>query len=337
MPTHHVAVNASLDFERVRARERHLQEIIVTTRRDLVDVPAPALRRSLRGTVDELLRLQAEMNQSLGLYSLRAEHEAVWVELRGSAAAMGTLGISAVSQVLQHIQRAVRDVLFLQQSETQTQTLRHASAALKAESELGIRAWEPLASRFALGAASPQFQLESLAPSAEHAIQELLWCAEWAEGDGTDSDLAKRWKSPALRRRLGTRVRDLAPRKSGPFTSLVFSGTLVTAPEVVLSAKAYDRLSRYVESKKRLSEKHRGCVVMIDIERLRMHVSIAGRRLHCRIPADCLPDAKRLLEREVEVEGTSYYDALGDLPYRLDVTAISDLSKPRLVRSGKTA
>lgn len=326
-----------LDLDRARARQQRLQDTIIATREQLVSAPHYALRRALRGTVEELWRLQIEMDEVLELNSLREPTEPVWVELRRSAAAARTIGISGLTSVLQTLQRAVTDVLFLEVAEAHTLGLRHASAAVKRDSQLSVRAWDPQSGRIAIGAASPQFQLEALAPATESALRQVFWCAEWAERRGTNGDLANRWPSPAVRRRLATRVCELAPRKSGPIGSIAFSGALIPEPEVVLSERAHEHLSRYVDSKKKVDEKQRGRLVMVDVERLRIHISVNGLRLHCRVQDKHLPDAKKLLEREVEVSGTSYYDALGDLPYRLDVDEIIDLARPRLVKDRRGA
>jgi hypothetical protein len=262
------------------------------------------------GTLDELTRIESEVNEYLGIDDVRAQ---LWVRVIGTGIDAGDAPTAVMTWTLDSFRKGLQAAT----EHAYTGKLSTRPTA-KVQQAVDIRFAAVAQGSLRIGLnVEPAAQLdlketEGLAEAASRSLEEYLAVAAWAGDDGkpvgeADAELAKIVPDDGRRRLLLNLVMQLAPRARGAVDGIEFSGRVVEARGPVrLSRKSRKHLEAAVDRIERsVQEKHVGPLRELDLDKHTGTVRIEdGAEVTCEFAEELMTTAQEALGRNVRVVGS---------------------------------
>lgn len=257
------------------------------------------------GTVDEIARLQAEVNEYLGVDDVRAE---LWMRVTGP-----TLDEpDAPSGVLTAVLDAFRKGLQAGTEHAHLGTLStRPTAEIQRAVDIRVASLREGSLRIGINLNVPeQRDLEGvpgLRTAVERTLDEYLVTAAWAADESASDDvLTAAIPDTARRRVLLHAVLAMAPRTRGAIDSIEVTGRLVgQRPPIVLRRSSKNRIAGAIDrTETGVVEQHAGMLREIDLD----HRTAIVRRTNaadipCALSEELMSTAHEALGRSVRVYG----------------------------------
>jgi len=327
-------MTSTTSIDATQAFIRDLERAIASARQEYRDFD-PVLAASLiQPLADQLHQLRAQLDELIGAAGLVEQAAPLWLRLIGGQVGEGRAPASAVSEALESLQKAVRQVAsYLIAGRSTTHRL---SADLEKETVLEVLALAPGSARIALAASVPQLRTDLPAPLAETALAKLLELALWAEEREDEAEFHRIIPDQTLRRQLANRLKELAPSPRGHYEQLEFSGPvarrLLNRDRVRLTGRGFDRAAEYLRRRETEEGTWQGQLVVIDIERSLLRLRMGARRTPCRFTRETAARAKELIEAFVEIRGRATYKEDTEYPDHIDVQGLRRLGPEEQAR-----
>jgi hypothetical protein len=263
------------------------------------------------GTLDEITRIESEVNEYLGIDDVRAQ---LWMHVMGAGIEAGDAPTAVMTSLLDSFRKG------LQAATEHAHTGKlSARPTAKIQQAVDVRFAAVAQGSLRIGLnidTASQFDVDDgdgLSRAARRSLEEYLSVAEWA-GSETDTDeqadreLAELIPDSARRRLLLNLVMQLAPRARGAVDSLEFQGRAVmTKRPVRLTRRSRERLAAAVDRVEHsVREEHTGPLRELDLDK---HTGIVrvdvGREVTCEFAEELMTTAQEALGRTVRIVGSS--------------------------------
>lgn len=271
----------------------------------------PALYHVMaEGPLDEIRKLQEEIDELTGVAELREEAAELWLRIEGADIELHSAPTSILTAILDAFRKGVQSVAeFIDRGMLSVRPTKE----LKDATDMRIVAFAPgsLQVGLRLPDEPPQIAVtagrKSMREVVEQAIREYLTVAEWAAARG-DRDLAQ-LVPHAHHRVLLNAVKPLLPRKRGAVTLVELRGRLTQQRgTILLTRESHDQIDKALDQLVTEEiETHRGVLREIDLDAQTFQLRKPDDSvfvLKCSFPEEFFEAAKEALDRLVEVTGT---------------------------------
>ncbi|MGO8677963.1 MAG: hypothetical protein ACLQVX_19110 [Limisphaerales bacterium] len=260
------------------------------------------------GPLEEIRRLQAEINAYTGA-DLAIEYESpIWLRLFGPGAYWPSAPTSLLTTYLEAFRKGIQTMAeFLQHGEI---TGARPERELKEACDLEIVAFQPGSIR--IGLRLPEVRTEEAdsakrSNAAERALSELLDTAAWAGSQQSHEELETKLTDPTKRRVVLNALKPLLPRQRGQVECVELSGWRVEQRGLIrltrdTNTKLDAAIDRTVSER---METFEGELREVDLDELRFTLRDPARMLEvrCVFEEDFLEQAKSALDQRIRVTG----------------------------------
>jgi len=286
-----------------------LYKALSSLRREYAESHAPTFVLLAEGPLQEITRIQADINAYSGAALAAHEQASLWIRLVGPKARWGETPVSIVTAFLDTLRKGVQSIAGFRSSERRA---GRPSAELQLACDFEVALFLP--GSFEVGVRLPEpdqgelFHTE-LGLQAEAALQEFLVAAEWAAQHNPQLEQLETAIPEAQLRRVALRaVKPFVPRKQGgvDFVELYGSATAKSG-RVHLLPSAADSIARaLVESVDENEEAFEGDIREMDLDKHAFRVRNVPDvgEVQCRFSDDLIATAVELLGKRVRVIGT---------------------------------
>ena len=295
-----------------------LQLAVASQRRELEGQPSLHALMA-EGALDEIARIQSEVNAYIGIDDARAK---LWLRVVGDQIDASNAPTGVVTSLLDSLRKGLQAAT--EQAYSGTLSARPTALVQQA---VDVRLAAIAEGSLRIGLNIEHGEDAALAEACERSLDDYLAVAAWASTSATsdesaDKQLSERIPDPARRRLLLNLVMQLAPRTRGTVESVEFSGRAVkTSGQVLLTRQARNRLANAVDRVERtVREGHEGLLRELDLDK-QTGVVRNEKEVPCEFAEELMTQAQEALGRLVRVVG-SRAEATGRRRTTLFVTRI---------------
>ncbi len=265
------------------------------------------------GPLDEIERLEREIDRLTGRAALRAQRAEVSIRIVGAGLAWPCSPLSVLTNFADALRKGVQTISEL------VLTGELASRPTRALNEAcDLRLVGLTAGSLVLSVELPTAEQGTLwtqdeAKAASRGLELLLSGASWAAGTEEIARLAAHIPDEALRRTVLTQVKRLVPRPRGKVTGVELSGALLQHRAIQLSRETTRRVDDAIDASASITvETHEGDLREIDLDR-RTLVLRGIEGLAYEVSCEYVPEldqtALDALDKRVSVTGSRSQDA----------------------------
>ncbi|MGZ5452388.1 MAG: hypothetical protein ACXW5U_31510 [Thermoanaerobaculia bacterium] len=298
--------------------------------REKLEATQPNVYRVMvEGPMEEIRRLQLQLDEYTGLAQLKESEADLWIRIEGEEIEWQSAPTSVLTAVLDAFRKGVQSIAEMIErgslSSRPTKVLKDAAdmrlvALAPGSMQLGLKLPDSAETQEGV------IRDEPVRPSVvERALHEFLAAASWAAEESTEEMFSARIPDAHRRRIVMNAVKAVLPRKRGSVSLVEFHGRLLPdrAP-LRLTREAHARIDVSLDSL--VTEKietHLGFLREIDLDAQTFELRKPGDpvSVRCAFGDELLPLAKEALDRQVQVMGTRS-QVEGRRPSSLQVTRL---------------
>ncbi len=280
----------------------NLRLALASLRRNVGSVNTTNFCVLAEGPIDELTRIEADVDAYLGLDEARAP---LWVRVEGEGIDAGNAPTSVMTAILNSFRKG------LQAATEHLVTGRlsaRPTAAVQQAVDVRLTALAPGSLRLGLSIQGVEGD-DALSRAVVKSLDEYLAVVEWAATGpdlaDQDRELALRIPDKTRRRLLLNLVLQLAPRTRGIVENVEFSGRAVKAQRPLgLSRASREHLAAALDRiESSVAEDHIGRLRELDLDKLTGVVRSQKVELPCEFAEELMTSAQEALGRPVRVIG----------------------------------
>lgn len=296
-------------LEQTRQQLRRMQESLRCLKAEVLPKNARNFAVLAEGPLEEIRRLQAEIDAYMGVATAVESESPLWLRLFGENVHWPAASSSLLTNYLESLRKGVQTVAeFLHHGEVSggrsMQELRDAC-------DFEVVSFQPGSIR--VGLRLPDVQLDELLPNqqanpAEQALDEFLEAAAWAGSGEAEAVLENRFADATKRRILLNALKPLLPRPRGQVEGIELSGWRVRrAAAIRLTRETHTKVDGAIDhTVQERPEEHEGDLREIDLDELRFTLRDPAKpsEIRCVFEENILEQAKAALDKRVRVSGT---------------------------------
>jgi hypothetical protein len=299
------------DLQQMMEQLSLLYEILLGLERDVAAKNPRLYEIMAEGPMDQIDELRHQIDEAVGLSTLRESRADVWLSLQGEGIDVQSTPSSLLASYLDAVRKGVQDIA---QVNLEDHLAAHSKKELKEACDLQLVDLQPGSIRIGLrlpddaGQDDPQELIERR-QAASSALDEYLEAVAWAAQGRNEEWLRERFPERAKRKALLGAVKSLAPSGRSAVESVSLSGRRMPgAALVTLTQNTGRSLSLALE---RLEAPqlgtYEGVLREIDLDRGTFLIREArpGRAVRCSFPAGLSERAKQALDHRVRVTGVA--------------------------------
>lgn len=293
-----------------------LQRALAALRREYSQSSPSAFALLAEGPLDEIRRLQLEIDAFTGLTVAERAQAPLWMKLVGPKARWGETPASVVTAFLDALRKGVQSIAGY---ELWGRTIGRPPGELQSACDLEIALFAP--GSFEVGVRLPepsqgQLVQDQYRAAAKSALDGFLIVAGWASLEQPDPILLAHAFPDFGKRRLALRaVKPFVPRRQGGIDFVELYGAMLdNASPIHLAPESADRIASELEAAvAEHEESHEGDIREMDLDKrtFRLRNVLDVGEVRCQFPEDLASQATDLLGKRVRLIGTRTVSADG--------------------------
>ncbi len=301
-------IRTELDLLRAQEALGDLYRALAALRTEIGETNARAFALVAEGPLNQIARIQAEIDVYTGAATAKHEQAPLWLRLIGPKARWGETRASVLTAFLDALRKGLQAIVAYN---TTGRPLRRPTLEVQSACDIEIVDFAP--GSFQIGVRLPEPEQAELfahgvSLGADKALGEFIFVTQWAATSSSVHELSSRFPDTTKRRVVLRAVKPFIPRSQGGIDYIELSGSAVSDHGAVqVSPAATNAISSALETAVSIhEERFEGDIREMDLDKqtFRLRHVVDVNEVRCHFGEDIYPLAAELLGKRVRLIGT---------------------------------